>query len=272
MKRPLFPFSLLLILPSCTAAQTIGPEEHSPKAGPPASEREPGRPLLRVQAPQKGRPEAKLEFSSPAEAPEDAVEMRAGPVEQDTAPAAEPVPRPLPSGTKVLHVGDSFAGALGLALSRLLEDRGVHSILKHTDSSYLTDWAWDGQLQKYLWKYNPDLVIVTLGANELGIADPQRRIRTIQKITSTIGTRPCLWVGIPLWDGAQNGLMDVIESHASPCFYWDSNELLDLAAMPRISDGIHPTSSAREHWARAVVRWLELHVESQGERPWSLSP
>src|SRR5690606_17807422 len=78
-------------------------------------------------------------------------------------------PGPVPADTKVLHVGDSFAGALGKPLGTLLEEAGVRSVLKHTDSSYLTDWAWDGNLQKYLWKYNPDLVLVTLGANELEI-------------------------------------------------------------------------------------------------------
>lgn len=191
----------------------------------------------------------------------------------DTAAGAgAPVRRPLPSESKVLHVGDSFAGALGIPLGRILEERGIKSVLKHTDASYLTDWAWDGSLQKYLWRYNPDLVIVTLGANELGIADPERRIKTLGKITETIGDRPCLWVGIPLWKGRQNGLMEVIREHAAPCVYWDSNQLLDVENMPRISDGIHPTSSARRDWAETLVEWLEVHVDSTPERPWSMTP
>lgn len=178
---------------------------------------------------------------------------------------------PLPAGTKVLHVGDSFAGALGLPLSKDLEAAGVRSILKHTDSSYLTTWAWERDLQDYLWKFNPDLVIVTLGANELAIAEPEQRERTVKKIVSTIGDRPCVWVAIPLWNGKQNGLMDVIERSVSPCIFMDTNELLDVAKMPRISDGIHPTSEARDAWADFVFDWLKDHRVG-GEKPWAIRP
>ncbi len=178
---------------------------------------------------------------------------------------------PLPEGTKVLHVGDSFAGALGLPLSKDLEAAGVRSILKHTDSSYLTTWAWDKNLQDYLWKYNPDLVIVTLGANELAIAEPEQRERTVKKIVATIGERPCVWVAIPLWNGKQNGLMDVIERSVSPCVFMDTNQLIDVANMPRISDGIHPTSEARVEWAEFVFHWLKDHRVG-GEKPWMIRP
>lgn len=177
----------------------------------------------------------------------------------------------LPAGTKVLHIGDSFAGALGLPLSVLFEQAGVKSVLKHTDASYLTDWAWNGELPKMLWKYNPDLLIITLGANELAIAEPEQRIKTIKKITSLVGDRPCVWVAIPLWQGKHNGLMDVIREHAAPCVYWDSNQLLDVEHMPRVADGIHPTSGARNEWAQVVFDWLKAHRSTNGGKPWALN-
>lgn len=179
---------------------------------------------------------------------------------------------PLPAGTKVLHIGDSFAGALGVPLGALLEAASVKSVLKHTDASYLTDWAWNGELQKYLWKYNPDLLIITLGANELAIAEPEQREKTIKKITSIVGDRPCLWVAIPLWQGKHNGLMDVIQKNAGPCVYWDSNALLDVENMARISDGIHPTTEARVAWAQVVFDWLKQHRKLDGDRSWELRP
>lgn len=177
---------------------------------------------------------------------------------------------PAPENTKVLHVGDSFAGALGKPLGELLEAAGVRSVLKHTDSSYLTDWAWDGNLSKYLWKYNPDLVIVTLGANELEIVKPELREKTVSKIVSTIGERPCVWVAIPLWDGPKNGLLDVIKAHSAPCLYLDTNTLLDTTKMARISDGVHPTTDARKAWADDVFEWLKARRTPTSERPWNL--
>lgn len=182
--------------------------------------------------------------------------------------AAEPLP--VPEGTKVLHVGDSFAGALGRPLGVLLEQAGVRSVLKHTDSSYLTDWAWDGKLQDYLWKYNPDLVLVTLGANELEITEPNQRRKTIAKIISIIGDRPCVWVAIPLWQGPKNGLMDVIADSVAPCVYLDTNRLYDVAKMPRIHDGIHPTTAAREDWAKSVLAWLQEHRAPEPDKPWKI--
>lgn len=187
-----------------------------------------------------------------------------------SAPSEEPLP--IPAGTKVLHIGDSFAGALGRPLGDLFEGVGMRSVLKHTDSSYLTDWAWDGNLQQYIWKYNPDLVIVTLGANELEIVEPKQREKTVKKIISVIGPRPCVWVAIPLWEGPKNGLLEVIREHASPCVYMDTNALLDTTKMDRIQDGIHPTSEARRNWAAFVFDWLKAHRKPTPEKPWTLRP
>lgn len=202
-------------------------------------------------------------------APPAAPEQEEPPVRSIEAMRAAPSP-PLPGGTKVLHVGDSFAGALGLPLGAIFEQAGVRSVLKHTDASYLTDWAWDGNLQKYIWKYNPDLIIVTLGANELEIVQPELREKTIKKIIATIGDIPCVWVAIPLWEGPKNGLLDVIERNAAPCAYMNTNELIDVRSMPRIHDGIHPTAKAREAWAADVALWLREARKPTAERPWNL--
>jgi hypothetical protein len=212
--------------------------------------------------------------SAPNGTDEPAAEAQAPPhTEPDAkAPAANKEPLPLPEGTKVLHIGDSFAGALGRPLGTLFEGAGMRSVLKHTDSSYLTDWAWDGKLQEYIWKYNPDLIMVTLGGNELEIVKPELRERTVKKIISTIGDRPCVWVAIPLWEGPKNGLLDVIAKHAAPCVYMDTNKLIDVAKMPRIRDGIHPTTEARADWAKFVARWLRKHRSPQEGRPWNLKP
>lgn len=177
-----------------------------------------------------------------------------------------------PSGTKVLQVGDSFAGALGIPLGKRLEASGVRSVLVTKDASYLTDWAWDGNLQKQLWKFNPDLVLVTLGANELGIANPADRSKTVRKIVSILEDRPCVWVAIPLWNGPQNGLLEVIRENVGHCVYLDTNALLDTGQMPRIKDGVHPTAGAREEWADFVLSWLREHREPTHEHIWNVQP
>ncbi len=282
---------------SCGPKQTGAPEAETPPTEEPVAEEPAG---AQVESGDRPAPTAALPGRADAEAEksqDDAIQKsqregrqpdavsgefpgKAEPSESERSEAEpesseadlSPEELPLPQETKVLHVGDSFAGALGIPLGHLLEEAGVRSVLKHEDASYLTSWAWGKELRKYLWRYNPDLVIVTLGANELGIANPQRRKRTVRKIVSTIGDRPCLWVAIPLWQGEQNGLMDVIEESASPCVFYDTNELLDVEKMPRIQDGIHPTTSARKDWAQKVLQWLKAHREPQGDEVWHLSP
>lgn len=234
----------------------------------PPSTADPGGDPQRDATPESAEFQEAASVDAPAE--EDTESQAGSP--SKAAPAGQREPMPLPEGTKVLHIGDSFAGALGKPLGIIFEEAGIRSVLKHTDSSYLTDWAWDGKLQEYIWKYNPDLIMVTLGANELEIVNPELRERTVKKIISTIGERPCVWVAIPLWEGPKNGLLDVIEQHASPCIYMDTNQLIDVAKMPRISDGIHPTTQAREDWATFVAGWLRKHRAPREGRPWNLQP
>jgi lysophospholipase L1-like esterase len=168
----------------------------------------------------------------------------------------------------VLHIGDSFAGALGLDLNRELKAAGVRGILKYQTSSYIPTWASGKDLELYLANYNPDLVLVTLGANELQIPDPQERVRTIRKLVSRIGQRPCVWIGPPLWEGARPALLEVIREQCAPCIYLDSTAYLPNLARAR--DGIHPSGPARTEWAAKVMRWLVERRDPKGPRPWSM--
>lgn len=174
----------------------------------------------------------------------------------------------LPLGTTVLHVGDSFAGALGLDLNREFKAAGVRSILKYQTSSYIPNWASGKEIELYLANYHPDLVLVTLGANELQIPDPQERVRTIRRLVNRIGQRPCVWIGPPLWPDARPALLEVIRRECAPCLYLDSTA--HLPNLERARDGIHPSGPARTEWAAFVVHWLAEHRDPNGPQPWSL--
>lgn len=183
-------------------------------------------------------------------------------------PLPPPAPPSLPEGTTVLHVGDSFADALGRPLKRLLEERGLRAVLAAETASYIPGWSSYGKIERLLARHDPDLVLITLGANELEIGDPAQRVRNIRRIVSIVEGRPCVWIAIPLWAGPKNGLMDIIRDNVEPCVFMDTNALIE--SMPRIRDGIHPTQAAREDWAGVVVRWLETRRRPTPARPWNL--
>jgi hypothetical protein len=187
------------------------------------------------------------------------------------APAPEPAPPPpLPEGTVVLHVGSSTAGALGLDLKKELEARGVKCILRSKHSTYIPDWSGEKMgIREMLRRYDPDLVIVSLGGNEVEILDPTKRIRSIQRLVKMIAPRPCVWVGTPRWERLKHtGLMEVIRDHAAPCGFVDSDIL--VPDMETTKDGVHPTMNERKRWARRMIEWLEVNREPDAELPWAL--
>jgi hypothetical protein len=181
---------------------------------------------------------------------------------------AEAEPPPLPKGTTVLQVGDSMADALGKDLGRELEARGVRSILKAKEATYIPEWAgFSMGLKSLLLIHKPDLVIITLGGNEVAMLDPSVRAEPVRKIVETIGDRPCVWVGAPLW-GPHTGILEVIRANCGHCRFVDTNTL--APNLERLKDGVHPTLLERKRWAKAMVEWLARQREPAGQRPWEL--
>ncbi len=173
----------------------------------------------------------------------------------------------LPRGTLVLHVGDSFAGALGVPLGRRLKAAGLRSVLEFRTSSYVPTWASGTELPGYVARYNPDLVIVTLGANEFDLQNPEQRASAVRRLVRELGGRPCVWVSPPRWK-QDSGILAVIRANVQPCRYLDSDTVVH--DLERKRDGIHPSEAAREVWADAVFAWLVRERHGGSERPWEL--
>jgi lysophospholipase L1-like esterase len=124
--------------------------------------------------------------------------------------------------------------------------------------------------------HNPDLVIITLGGNELKIRDPSSRAEAIRRLVGFVGDRPCVWVAPSLWRRpdrelvSETGLLQVIRDNAKPCRYFDTNAI--VPDLERTGDRVHPSIPARRVWARAFVAWLERERDPSGSRPWQLRP
>jgi len=166
-----------------------------------------------------------------------------------------------------LQVGDSFADALGIELGKLLKGAGLRTSLETKTPSYIGDWAFGPVLRKAISNYNPDLVLITLGANEVEIPVPAQRVGPVQRLVKSLGDRPCVWILPPLWK-QDTGVMQVIKDNAKPCQVLDSSLL--VPSLPRGPDHIHPNTEGRIIWASAVFDWLKQARDPQGPRPWSL--
>jgi lysophospholipase L1-like esterase len=246
--------AIALLAAACAGRPPLAPSAAAPDAAPPPSGG------TRAAAHAGTRPPPSPQAAAP-EDPSHAPGVEASP--------GAPAPGPLPRGTTVLHIGDSMAGALGIELNAQLARAGVRGVLSFKNASFIPTWAWSAKLPLLLASHEPDLVIVTLGANELRVRRPGTRAELIRKLVRRLEGRPCVWITPPLWS-ADNGLLAVIQENAAPCRYLDTN--LIYSDMPRIRDKIHPTMAARREWARRVIDWLARERKVDGTLPWQLRP
>jgi hypothetical protein len=270
-------FMLLPVARSCIAlvagATLLGscasptPAASAPK--PPDSSAQAATPVETAEAPSRtddsqGSPQPEARLAPPSPVDDAGSPLRKSP---DAAPEPEPT---VPPGTKVLHIGDSMAGALGIELNQALKEAGAKGILRYKTASFIPTWAWSRDLPVLLANHNPDLVLITLGTNEIRIEDPTIRAKTVRKLVGRLEGRPCVWIAPPLWGRGDTGLLPVIRENCAPCIFMDTNALLPDS--PRLRDKVHPTMKARHDWAQFVLDWLVRQRDPNGKRPWDMKP
>lgn len=152
----------------------------------------------------------------------------------------------------VLHVGDSmvgFRGGLTRALENRFQDGGTRFYSSSLTSAGITSFDESDHLEKLLAKLNPEMVIVSLGMNNVTYPHPEALRHNIVSIVKKIAPRDCYWIGPPAWK-PDAALMKVLAESTAPCAFFDSSEL----KLERQTDGVHPTERGGEVWAEAF--WL----------------
>lgn len=158
---------------------------------------------------------------------------------------------PAAQAARVLHVGDSMAPLVGNYLRPIFAQSGRQYFVESVVSSSTLDWAGKGLLREAMYKYDPEVVLISLGSNELFDPKPERRGPAVAQIVAHTRGRACLWISPPLWK-KDAGFTDVLKKNLGHCRYFDSSRL-DL---PRMEDGRHPSWAGGWQWADAV--WREL--------------
>jgi hypothetical protein len=173
----------------------------------------------------------------------------------DAMPDSAPGP-PWPADAKyVLHVGDTSLGfdqGLALEMKTRFEAAGVRYESVTEIDAGLHTFATSKKLEALLrWK-KPDVVLLTLGMNNLTAARPADYEVDVKSIVAQIGDRPCWWIG-PLSIGRpETGLIAMLARTTAPCGWTNSYDLV----IERQPDHLHPTQPGASHWADAI--WLAL--------------
>lgn len=156
-------------------------------------------------------------------------------------------PRSL-AGKKVLHVGDSMVGGkfgLTRALEAKLTAAGA-TIVRHTKvSESLTSFDKGPTLKDLIRTHDPDIILITLGANDATVPHPEVFAHSIQNIVHRVGARECWWLGPPM--PKETGIVSIIRDNAGSCRFFDASKL----SLERASDGIHPNDRGAAKWADA---------------------
>jgi lysophospholipase L1-like esterase len=187
---------------------------------------------------------------------------------QSAAPIATTIEAPIDAGPPdagkpppkiVLHAGDSMVGGtmgLGRALHQRFTALGSKVVRDVWVSINIEGFARHPRFAKLLRDNTPDLVILTLGANDFYVPSPKSLapfVESIAKKASQNG-RECYWiVPVPWTKAKETGIVEVVQAHAAPCRVFVGADL-KLARGP---DGIHPTNTGGEQWADAFFEFYE---------------
>ncbi len=176
--------------------------------------------------------------------------------EASAVPAAVIIP---PKRYKtVVHTGDSMVGGgLCKALAPRFKAEGTKFVRDVWESASISAFDDSDRIPTLMKRYSPDLVLLTLGANDVFNDHPEYMVKHIESIVKKIGHRDCIWIGPPLWKG-DKGLVEVIRQHAAPCRFYDSQHL----TLARAGDGIHPTEKGGEVWADAFWPFFKGDVDA----------
>jgi hypothetical protein len=156
------------------------------------------------------------------------------------------------AGKRVLLVGDSMAEGLRPSLQQRVEAAGGRFIGEAWQSSTIIGWEGSGRLREMLERYQPDIVFISLGSNELQARRPEGRAPLIRRMVAEIGGRPAYWIGPPSWK-TDRGLLRVIEENFQAGHFYNASDL----QVPRQRDGKHPTLEGFSQWTELIWSWYE---------------
>ena len=157
------------------------------------------------------------------------------------------IPEPPLTGKTVLHVGDSMVGGnwgLTKALEQRFSSEGAKFIRDYKVSESIVSYDKSSKLKDLLTKHHPDVVILTLGTNDVFVPYPASMAGNVRNIVGRLGVRECYWMGPPTWK-PDTGIVQVLRDNVAPCKFYDSSNL----KLQRAGDGIHPTDRGGADWA-----------------------
>jgi lysophospholipase L1-like esterase len=161
--------------------------------------------------------------------------------------------------TRILLVGDSLAVGMNPHFKELATGEGVPYVSLAKEGTRIDQWNQSAQLVLLLDKFQPSIVLVSLGTNDAYSAiTPESQLEAMGELLEKLESvgAEVVWIGAPALPETYYGrhpsedMLEAIRSEAP--YYFDSHKL----EIPRGPDNLHPTSGGYGGWAGAIWEWL----------------
>lgn len=158
---------------------------------------------------------------------------------------------------RILHIGDSHLS--GGYKSRLADHFKVAEAAFHQEmwvGSRSKSWVISGKAVRLMKSFQPDVVIITLGSNNIKYDHPERELSWHRALIDRLGAKICFWVGPPPLIPDMHGYNELMKKNVHPCRYFDSRVL----AFPLRKDAkFHLTRPQGTLWAEQVWQFMNGH-------------
>jgi lysophospholipase L1-like esterase len=154
---------------------------------------------------------------------------------------------------KILLLGDSLAEGMTSTFHKLAKQYGYISISNCLRGSGVQYWS--PKIEKIITLNKPDLLVVSLGTNDSGIASPEtqrKHIKNIKNVAIKHNVR-ILWIlpqALPSRFKSQNEIKQIIIDELGDNVFYTKNEI------EKTNDKIHPTHKGYEIWMNLI--WQRL--------------
>lgn len=154
-------------------------------------------------------------------------------------------------GARLLLIGDSLAQGLGTPLRQLARDGSVTFQVDGRLGTRIDQWASQTGLPLLLKQFQPTIVFVSLGTNDMKLANPLSEQGALTQLIATLRQSgvTVVWLTPPKMPFPDRGVRGMIRGTGLPLF--ESEALM----IPRGADKVHPTPAGYSGWAAAVWQW-----------------
>lgn len=152
----------------------------------------------------------------------------------------------------ILLIGDSMLDGLGSRFVDYAAENGdeFHAVIWY--GSNTMHWATTRDLEYHIQRVHPTFIIMSLGYNDLGYYNFEKRAEWIDVILRKFGKIPFVWIGpLPRRGLRDRRIVDIIHQKVGDKRFYDSSNTI----CARI-DGTHPTLSSAAKWVDSIAQWM----------------